>query len=266
MEEFVPRDLDFSCIGSRTQPTPGESISVEFMLRDFQDDFEVVDTEVWLFTDNVIRDTCAAPDCQTFTTDSMGNGMVMMPAEGWYAYRVIAREGETRGTTVFSVFQYNEPAPAMAGGSVEGNSVSGSTIELIPALLGITREPGRAIVSGRLEDCNGNYVQNAIVRLYDPDGNFVEDGSLASEPSYHYFNGNPDSNLPNQEETHSNTDGLYVVVQVPVLDERPYRVEAWATIGGETQRVGCESARIFEDAVTILNIGPERADADPACM
>lgn len=265
MDEFVARDLDYSCIGTVTQPTGGDPVATTFQLRDFQDDFEVVDTEVWLFTDNVILDTCAAPGCQMFTTDSMGDASVMIPAGGWYAYRVLAKEGETRGTTVFSVFQYNEPAPASAGGAVEGNSVSGSTIELIPALLGITREPGRAIVSGRIQDCNENYVENAIVRLYDPDGNEVTDGTLASQPHRHYFNGNPDSNLPNQEETDSNVDGLYVVVQVPIVDERPYRVEAWANLDGEVQRVGCEAARIFPDAVTILNIGPERSDAVAAC-
>ncbi|MFK7987906.1 MAG: hypothetical protein AB8I08_17945 [Sandaracinaceae bacterium] len=265
-EAFVSRTLDFSCRGTRVQPTAGAAVSTTFQLRDFQDDFEVTGTEVWLFSDNVIADTCTAPGCQMFTTDAMGDGMVDLPADGWYAYRVIAREGETRNSTVFSVFQYNEPAPADAGGAVEGNSVSGSTIELIPALLGITREPGRALVSGRLEDCNGNFVQNSAVRLYDGDGNLVVDGSATTEPSYHYFNGNPDSNLPNQEETFSNVDGLYVVVQVPVLDDRPYRVEAYANLDGTTARVGCESARIFPDAVTILNVGPERADADPACM
>ena len=265
-EEFVPTTLDFSCMGTSVEPTPGEIVDVTFELRDFQDDFEVTEQDVWVFPGNEIGDTCDAPACQLVTTDASGNATVQLPTNGWYAYRVLPKMGATRGTTVFGVFQYNEPAPPGAGGSVMGQSVSGSTIEVIPALLGISREPGLAIVAGRLQDCNESFVENGIVRLFDPDGNFVEQGTLTSEPGYHYFNGNPDSNLPNQEETDSNVDGLYVVVQVPVVDERPYRVEMWANINGTTERVGCEAARIFPDAVTILNLSPMRADAPASCL
>lgn len=265
-DDFMATTLDLSCRGARTRPVGGEPVDLTFQLRDFQDDFAVTGSEVWLFSDNTIADACTGATCQVLTTNASGDASATLPAGGWYAYRVLPQEGPTRVSSVFGVFQYNEPAPTSAGRSVIGNSVNGMTIEVIPALLGITREPGLAIVAGRIEDCDGSFIQNAVVRVYDPDGDLIEQGTLGSEPGYHYFNGNPDSNLPNQSETYSNVDGLYVVVQVPIVDNRPYRMEAWANVDGETQRIGCESARIFPDAVTILNIGPERADADPACL
>ncbi len=261
--EFSSVALDYACRGSRTRPTAGDPIPVTFQLRDFQDDFEVDDTEVWLFSNNEIGDSCDAPSCQSFTTDGTGNAEVTLPADAWYAYRVLPKTGLSRMTTVFSVFQYNEPAPAAAGGAVTGNSVSGSTIDLIPALLGISRSEGLAIVAGRIEDCSGNFVQNAILRMYDPDGALV--ATTAAGPFFHYFNGDANDNLPAQDETRSNADGLYVIVEVPVESDRPYRVEAWGNLDGEFRLLGCEAARIFPDAVTILNMTPVRGDAPAGC-
>jgi len=263
---FEPTAADFSCLGARTRPEPGATIDVNFQLRDFQDGFEVPSAMGWIFADNVITDDCGA-NCQEFTTNMEGNASVQLPASGWYAYRIFPFEGPTRGTTVFGVFQYNEPAPAMAGGSVEGNSVSGTTINLIPALLGITREEGRAIVAGRITDCVDDHnIANAEVRIYDPDGNYIEPGTRQNDPNYHYFMGVVMGNVPDQTREASSADGLYVVPQVPYFEDRPYRVEAWANHDGTYQRISCESARIFQDSVTILNLGPLRADADPACM
>lgn len=263
---FEPAPLDYSCLGTATAPAGGADIAVQFQLLDFQDDFAVVDTDVWLFTDNTIANDCSGPMCQAFRTDAMGNANVTMPAGGWYSYRILPHDGPTPGRRVFGVFQYNEPAPAAAGGSVQGSSVSGTTIDLIPALLGITREEGRAIVAGRIYDCADSNVANAIVRIYDPDGNFIEPGVRSTDPNYHYFTGLVTGNVPAQEAEYSAGDGLYVAPQIPLLDDRPYRVEGWANYGGRFQRVSCEAARIFTDSVTILNLGPMRADADPSCM
>ena len=262
--DYEPISLDYSCLGTRVAPTPGPDIDVQFQLRDFQDSFAVTETEVWLFTDNVIGDACTG-GCQDFTTDMMGNASVSMPTGGWYAYRVLPHDGPSPLTRVFGVFQYNEPAPDTAGGSVEGNSVSGSTIDLIPALLGITREDGRAIIAGRIHDCVDSNIRGAVIRIYDPDGNLIPPGPRTVDPKYHYFLGHVMGNVPAMEAQYSAADGLYVAPQIPLVDNRPYRVEAWANYEGEYQRVSCETARIFSDSVTIVNLGPLRSDADPAC-
>jgi hypothetical protein len=264
-DEFVPVALDYSCRTTRERPTGGAPVSTRFELRDFREKFEVSGTDVWVFTDNEIGNECTAPSCQSFTSDTMGNGTVTLPADGWFAYRVLPKSGLSRMTTVFAVFQYNMAAPSTEGRAVQGNSVSGSTIDLIPALLGISRTDGLAIVSGRIRDCAGNYVQNAIIRVFDPDGNEIEQGELNDEPHFHFFNGDAMNNLPDQTQTQSNADGLFVLVQIPVVDDRPYRVEAWGNLDGELTQLGCESARIFSDSVTIVNMDPVRADGPSGC-
>jgi hypothetical protein len=266
-ETFEPATLDYACLGERTRPEGGAALDATFHLIDFQDDFDVPNATVWLFTDNVIADNCAGPSCQILTTDGMGRATAQLPTGGWYAYRVLPYDDPfSRMSDIFGVFQYNEPAPDASGGTVTGNSVNGVTIDLIPSLLGITRAPGLALIAGRIEDCSGQFVENAVVRIYDPDGNCIEDGPQNDDPHIHYFNGDASNNLPALEVTQSNTDGLYLIVHIPPDPEnRPFRVEAWGDVDGEPTLIGCETARIFPDAVTILNMIPLRGDAAAEC-
>lgn len=261
---YVETTLDYSCLGTLTEPTGGDRVSTTFELRDFQNGFTVDDTEVWLFDDNQIADTCDPPFCQSVTTNANGDAVASLPASGWIAYRVLPKMGLSRMTTVFGVFQYNFAIPATAGGSVTGNSVSGSTIDLIPATLGISRTPGLALVAGRIRDCGGASVENAIVRLYDPSGAPVLEGERTEDPHFHYFSGEVMRNLPNVNQRDTNTDGLFVLIQIPPADGE-FRLEAWGNLDGEPTLIGCETARIFEDAVTIMNLNPTRADGPAAC-
>lgn len=264
-DEYEPRTLDYACLGERSQPAAGAPVSTTFQLRDFQNDFAVDQTEVWLFSNNEIADECVAPACQAVTTDVMGDATVSLPSEGWIAYRVLPKMGLSRMSTVFAVFQYNFPVPATAGGAITGNSVSGSTIDLIPATLGVSRTDGLALIAGRVRDCAGNSVENAIIRVYDPSGAPVLEGDANDDPHFHYFNGSVERNLPSLDQLHTSPDGLYVLIQIPVRAEGRYRIEAWGNLDGEPTIIGCEAARIFPDAVTIVNLNPRRSDGPEAC-
>ena len=62
--DFETAALDLSCMGTRTAPTGGADVQVEFRLRDFQDEFEVGGAEVHIFSDNVITNGCTG-SCQS---------------------------------------------------------------------------------------------------------------------------------------------------------------------------------------------------------
>jgi hypothetical protein len=264
-DEYAPATLDYSCLGMPTQPVAGDPVSTTFQLRDFQNAFAVDSTEVWLFSNNEIADECVPPFCQSVTTNAMGDAEVTLPSDEWIAYRVLPKTGLSRMTTVFGVFQYNFQIPSVAGEAVTGNSVSGSTIDLIPATLGISRTEGLALIAGRIRDCAGGPVGNAVIRLFDPSGAPVLQGEATDDPHFHYFSGATVRNLPNLAQQYTNRDGLYVLIQIAVTSDGPFRVEAWGNLDGEPTRIGCEEARIFPDAVTIVNLNPVRADGPEAC-
>ena len=250
---------DYACLGSRVQPTAGEPVASTFELRDFETDAPVANARVWLFPDNAVRDACDGT-CTEFMTDASGNAAVNLPADGWYAYRVFPRTGATATMRVVDSMQYNEPAPSEAGRSVTGNSVSEGTLGLIPAVLGVRRQPGTALLAGTVVDCDETPVYGARVRAFDGDTE-IEMGTEVTSPQYRYFNGD---SFPSDTGTFTHADGLYVGVQIPVpaaASDR-LRIEAWGrpTADGPEERIGCEAVRVLADAVTIVNLGPERSD------
>ncbi|MDQ3038099.1 MAG: hypothetical protein M3Y87_37250 [Myxococcota bacterium] len=251
---------DLACIGSRARPTAGAPVDTTFELRDFESDSPVSNARVWFFGDNVVRATCDAPSCTEVTTDASGNAAVDVPSGGWYAYRVFPRPGATAAMSVIDSMQYNEPAPTAGGGSVTANSVSEGTLALIPAVVNILRQPGTALLAGVVQDCNETPMYGAIVRVFDGDTELVE-GERVEQPHYRYFNGD---SFPSDSSTFTHADGLYVGIQIPVpagADDQ-LRVEAWGrpTEGEAPRRIGCEAVRVLPNAVTIINIGPERSD------
>jgi hypothetical protein len=252
---------NYACLGTATGPMPGTDITYPFQLRGFGSGDEVRTARVWFFPDNILADTCTG-SCIEFTTDMMGNGSVTSPASGWYAYRVFQRNGATMASTYVDSVQVNEPAPGPGGGTVEANAVSVSTLNLIPAAYGFMRVPTTAIVAGEVQDCDGDQVRGAIVRLFNADGSeIIHDPEGVTAPHIQYFDGmeNPDNATE-----YTQVDGLYAAANLtaPATGFGSIRAEAWGipSEGAELTRLGCEVVGIYSDGVSIVNIGPERSD------
>lgn len=255
---------DFSCRGMPTAPTDGASIDFNLEIRDFQDDVPVEGACVKVYDDNMVPDDTCDPASDP-VTDDMGLTQVSASADGFYAYRVFPKDGPTPSRTIVSVLEYNNPAPSMADEQQEGNSVSAQTISLIPIVLGFGRVEGSAIIAGTVNDCNNDEVFGTLVRVYTASGELIREGALNDDPHYRYFDGEESFPSPNQPWSHH--DGLYAVANVPIpADNQPMVVEFWGrlTADGPLELLGCESGRILADAVTILNMGPLRADG-PTC-
>jgi hypothetical protein len=255
-----------SCVGTATQPTAGANVAITLDLIAFgQHGDRAPNTRVCFCPDNVIDDAaltmtggCGA--CQDVMTDGSGHASVMARANGWYGYRVFGHHGATPGTTFLDSIQINEQAPASAGGTVQGNAVTVLTENLILAAELLELVPGTTTIAGRIDDCGGNEVSNAIVRAFHADGSEIIAGEETTSQRFQYFDG---AENPDASGTYTNTDGLYVVVNVPTTSGERIRVEAWGYTGtgtGTPTRIGCEAVEAFPDGVSIVNIGPTRND------
>lgn len=252
---------NYACLGTVTAPTPGADISYTFELRGFGSGDAVANARVFFFPDNIPSETCTG-SCVDVMTDAMGNATVMGPANAWYAYSIFPRPGATMASTYVDSLQINEEAPATAGSRVEGNAVSVSTLNLIPAAFGFTRVPTTAIVAGQIGDCDGDQVRGGFVRLYAADGTeYISIPDVNDAPHIQYFDGNEN---PDGSTTFSQVDGLYAAANIPgpATGFVPVRAEAWAVIaaGAEPVLVGCESVGVYQDGVSIVNLGPLRMD------
>ncbi|AKF05451.1 hypothetical protein [Sandaracinus amylolyticus] len=248
---------DWSCVGSRTAPTPGAASTFTAHVYDFQSGMSsnVGGVAVDYFPDNVVAEGCSGT-CVRTTPGADGNVAGLMGMENaWFAYRVAAGTG-SGGTTPVLTVGYNRAVPAN-GGTTQLPSVSSMTIGFIPTLYMRSRLPGTAIVSGTLTDCAGAPAANAQVRIFRG-GTELVTGPGSTDFFSGYFNA---ANLPDSNRTATNTNGLFAAANAEATDE-PLRVELWGvrTEGMPAERVACEEIEVFADAVTIVNVGPLRND------
>lgn len=256
---------DFDC--APTEPSGSGDSTFTVRAVDFQDEFGVEGLTIQFFPDNnpTLDGSCNAP-CQQVTTDASGEATVTDTAGSWYAYRVIAGSGTnvTNGMpkTFIGVVQVNEEAPA-DGGSANLNVVREETRGLILTLLGTSAEENTAVVTGQASDCMGRQVANATLRVFDSAGE-IEAGFASSGPREFYFNGD---SFPLGRQRVTNSDGLYGTANIPLPTDNTLRVELWGakTEGGTPEMLGCESVRVGADSITIINVGPTRADGPSDC-
>jgi hypothetical protein len=248
---------NFECVGTRTRPTGTGAATFAAHVYNFQEGAasSVANIGMQVFPDNVVTADCTGT-CQDLMTDASGNVTGVMGETGsWFAYRVEAGTGGGSSAPVLTI-GYNRVVPA-TGGMVDLPSVSSMTIGFIPALYLRMRLPGTAIVSGSLTDCDGELVENAILRVFRGTTEIIP-GPDSTDFFIGYFNG---SNLPSASREYTNTDGLYAAANVEATAE-PVRVELWARTeeGADMRKIACEEIDVFGDAVTIISVGPLRND------
>ena len=248
---------DFTCSGTRTAPTGGAPKEFTIEIREFVSDMPFEGLCVQFFDDNMVD---LGATCDGLMTDAAGNITVTAPAGGWYAYRLFPRDGDAPANTIVDTLQINEEVPA--GDTTAGNSVSAGTLGLIPSVLGLNRQDGTALVAGTAQDCNGAPVYGGIVRMYTTDGTLLEETATANSPKYRYFNG---SSFPDGRQKWTHVDGLYAAANIPSpAAGAQVLVEVSGLRDGVYQVIGCEQVPILPNAVSIVNVGPLRADG-PSC-
>lgn len=127
---------------------------------------------------------------------------------------------------------------------VNFNSVSSTTYNIIPGLLGVTVQPGQGIVAGTALGCggDGDPIEGAQVIVRDAEtGDYLEDYVVK------YFV----EEFPNRDQPHTSADGLWVAVNLP-----PTRVtvEMWTWDGSDHVLQGETSMDIVPDSINIANV------------
>jgi hypothetical protein len=120
-------------------------------------------------------------------------------------------------------------------------SVSTTTYNIIPSLLGVTPEPGKGIAAGTAYDCNGDPVEFVQVITKDSDGNIVE-GQIVK-----YFR----EEFPNRDQYWTSDDGLWVIVNIPpgTVSVEMYGLNA----AGEHELLGTTILEVVPDSINIAN-------------
>jgi hypothetical protein len=122
------------------------------------------------------------------------------------------------------------------------NSVSVTTYQIIPSLLGVTVDPDKGVIAGTVYDCNDDPVEAASVIVVD-----AGDGSIPQTEVVKYFV----NEFPNRNQPYTSEDGLFVATNIP---EGTFRIEAWVLDGSEHKLVGSTVLQTRADSINISNI------------
>ncbi len=221
-----------------TNPTPSstDEISLSGTVEDFESGDSVSDAtlEIW-HSDSV----SGAPD--SFAV-SGGDGAVSgltVPNCTPVTYKVTTDEqlGETKPTIeAHAVYQ------GAGSDSDTFNSVSTTTYQIIPSLLGVSPDPDKGIISGTAYDINEDKIEGAQVVVKNAAGDIP--GSLVVK----YFV----DDFPNRNQQYTSPDGLWVAVNVPPGD---WTVEMYVSDGaGGHLLMGATELTVIADSINISNI------------
>lgn len=246
--------VDLSCVGHVTLPAATETVSGTLHFYEYLSMSPITSNAVDIFDANAITDTCAEPDCTTYTTDAQGNLALTLPAGAWFAFRLHV-SGQTTNVLAFDQPWLTAPGAISVPGFAPG------TITIVGMLLNRTFQADRlGSMSGRAVDCLGQPLANVRPRV------FVADTEVITGPIGD--TGSPrisglEASMPTRTGL-TGASGNFVGANVPPGDD--VHVEMWATLveGGDPQLIGCTEARVVAGGITLAIIGGLRSDYAPS--
>ena len=227
--------------GWLVQTAPDASCVVERPVDAFVEDFETENgvpeatVEIW-YVDAVD----GVPD-STMTSDSAGNlsgGNTMVCQPITYKASTDPDLDDTKST--FEAHMVS----AYTDGTVPDsyNSVSKTTYQLIPSILGISPDPDRGTAAGTVFDMNGDPVKGAQVVVTN------DAGALSGSTVVKYF----EDEFPSRDQPETSEDGLWVAVNIPPGE---WNIDAYVSNGaGGHILMGRTRVTIFADSINIGNI------------
>lgn len=234
------------CIAGKVQevaPSCIADLTVNGTIEDFESEDPVPDATVQLW----LADSISGAVDETTVSDGDGT-FVFEETQSCrpFAYGTstpIKWEATKDTYEVHQVFGYAE-----SGASDEiFNSVSDATSKIIPALIGVEWDQSTGIIAGTAYDCDVNPVEYAQVFIHDGNGGIPATGDVF------YFSESGGTSLPTSldAQPHSNTNGLWVAVNVPT---GTWTAEMWGWDGAAHVLMGATVLEISAGSINISNI------------
>lgn len=228
---------------------PGESGALSGLVEDFEsgDAVDVPATVQLWYSD----DASGTSDASATTDVSGIVAFDAVPSCQTMTYKVTTDPLLDETKTTFKAHQVYSPP---AGGTIAGAtflSVSSTTYQLIPSILGVSIDDDKAVIAGTAFDCtrdpslptddDSGKIEGAQVIVYD------ENGQIPPSLTVNYFV----DDFPNRDQLHTSPDGLWVASNVPPGN---LRVEMWAKVAGTPTLLGATQILSEAGSINIANI------------
>lgn len=198
-------DANWDCLNTPTDDVASTvAITITGTITDFQEGTPVANATVTAYGDVDF----ASPGLTTANGDADGNYSLVLPAgQTRVAYKTHAPDV---GFDTYLLNQYNDPNDDAQ--SEDLNSVSYLTGNAIPAFVGVQRTEGTGVLAGAIRDCDGNEVANAVATVSSTAGTPEH---LEGAVTFYFSAGSTSLPVRLTQQPTTNTDGLFVVLQLP---------------------------------------------------
>jgi hypothetical protein len=213
----------------------------------------VASTAIQVYTGAGVATGCAAPGCQTVTTDATGNAMISLPSGGWFAYRVPSNAASVPGLGFFYTWG------TAAGSTTAVTAISGAAADIVAGQLNRELNSSTAAVSGSVRDCAGANMANLQIRMFRGDTEIIS--GARAETMTPRISGVGDTAIPMPTPNGlTSFAGRFAGVLPSAGGD--IRIEAWGVpaAGGTQELVACEVVSVEPASVTVAVLGPYRSD------
>lgn len=239
---------DFSCLNTpSTDMATMVDINVSGTVLDFQNGNPINAAQVELFSGVDF----ATPLANASTGETGAFTLSVPTGQERVSYKVAA----ANALDTYTLNVYYDPA--MQDQSEGLNSVSLTTANLVPALLGVTRTEGSGILAGSISDCSGNRISDVITTV---SATSAGQDHLAGAQSYYFATTGLPTSHNNAPQT--NHDGLFVVIELPETPTAYLQVWGFTADQDPTKDdvvlLAEISAPVVADSVIIASLSPLR--------
>ncbi|MEJ7598192.1 MAG: hypothetical protein WKG01_09810 [Kofleriaceae bacterium] len=214
--EVGPADL--TCL-NKPAADVATTVAVELAttVRDFQSGAAVPNASVTVFPNQ----DQSAPFGSAYTADGEAKVTVTIPV-GTKRFGFKMTHPDAMDTLLLN----QTVAPSMANQTLSAiQSVSKTTAQTLPALIGVARTPGTGVLAGSMRDCAGSELSNFIATVSSVKGTATH---VAGADTYYF---SPSVGLPQRhaQQPAASKDGLFMVIELATAPSAYVQVWGYET-------------------------------------
>jgi hypothetical protein len=258
-------DADLTCLNTPSDDMATTvQVSLNTVIKDFQSGNAVPGATVTVFKDQM---TDTPFDTQTSDTSAYATFTVPTGVKRFGFKMTTPADAPSPVMPTFLLNQYIDPATALqpAGSDTDPTkrmkvqSVSVTTAQTLPALIGETRTSGTGVIAGALRDCQHHEMSNFVATVSSTP---MTATAIAGAEAY-YFSDAVDLPVRHTSQEASSKDGLFMVIQLPTAPTAyvqmwGYKTDADATAGGDMTLVAQLPVTVLADTVITGSYEPLR--------
>jgi hypothetical protein len=199
-EEIGPADL--SCLGTpAADPPTTVAVALSTLVRDFQSDNLVPSSTVTAFRG---QDTTMVFDTKTSDQNAAITFNIPIGVTR-FGYKMVS---DSALDTLLLNQKVKPDMPTQTEGSIR--SVSKTTAQTLPALIGVSRTEGTGVLAGAIRDCQDREISNFIATVSTTKGTVTH----AAGTDTYYFS--PTVGLPvrHSQQKHGSKNGLFMIIEL----------------------------------------------------